>query len=92
MGTRYFRHVANLWSLIDYPSSSEPWSLEQQLDAVRAAATIRTWLAGNVGTGRAMIAVPETGPVRGGYNFEHLPNSWEDAVRLRPLLEGLMAE
>ena len=51
--------------------------------------TIRTWLAGNAGADRAMIAVPEMGPVRGGYNFEHLPNSWEDAVRLRSLLEDL---
>ena len=37
MGTPDFKHVANLWSLTDYPSSSEPWQLEQQLDAVKAA-------------------------------------------------------
>jgi hypothetical protein len=54
-----------------------------------AGATMRTWLAGNATTNRALIAVPEMGPVRGGYNFEHLPNSWEDAVRLRPLLQNL---
>ena len=29
------------------------------------------------------------GPVRGGYNLAHLPNSWEEAVRLRPLLEAV---
>jgi hypothetical protein len=33
--------------------------------------------------------VPEMGPVRGGYNLAHLPNSWEEAVRLRPLLEAM---
>jgi hypothetical protein len=32
-----FRQIANLWSLCDYPSPSEPWSLEQQLDAVKGA-------------------------------------------------------
>jgi hypothetical protein len=52
-------------------------------------ATIRTWLAGNARSDRVMIAVPEMGPVPGGYNFEQLPNSWEDAVRLQPLLEGI---
>jgi sugar phosphate isomerase/epimerase len=55
-------------------------------------ATIRTWLAGNAQTDRTMFAVPEMGPVRGGYNFEHLSNSWEDAVRLRPLLENVWQE
>lgn len=30
---------------------------------------------------------PEMGPVRGGYNFAQLPNSWEDAQVLRPLIE-----
>src|SRR5260370_36697601 len=30
-------HVVNLWSLRDYPSAARPWSLEEQLDAVKAA-------------------------------------------------------
>lgn len=30
---------------------------------------------------------PEMGPVRGGYNFAQLPNSWEDAQVLRPIIE-----
>ena len=54
-----------------------------------AAATLRLWLKSNAGTDRLLIAVPEMGPVRGGYNFEHLPNSWEEAVRLRSLLADL---
>jgi hypothetical protein len=54
-----------------------------------ASATIRIWLEGNSETEHAMIAVPEMGPVRGGYNFEQLPNSWEDAVRLRLLLHDV---
>ena len=47
--------------------------------------TIELWLKGNQ-AGREFIAVPEMGPVRGGYNFEQLPNSWEDAKVLRPLI------
>jgi len=56
------------------------------------AATIRIWLEANSETDCVLIAAPEMGPVRGGYNFEHLPNSWEDAVRLRPLLEDIWQE
>jgi len=37
MGAPIFKQVANLWSLWDYPSAAEPWSLEQQLDAVQGA-------------------------------------------------------
>jgi sugar phosphate isomerase/epimerase len=37
MGTPDFKQVANLWSLWDYPAAFEPWSLEQQLDAVKGA-------------------------------------------------------
>jgi hypothetical protein len=55
-------------------------------------ATMRTWLDGNAGPDRVLIVVPEMGPVRGGYNFAHLPNSWEEAIRLRPLLEALWYE
>jgi hypothetical protein len=29
------------------------------------------------------------GPVSSGYNLEQLPNSWDDTVRLRPILETL---
>jgi hypothetical protein len=46
-------------------------------------------LEGNAGADRALIVVPEMGPVRGGYNLAQLPNSWEEAVRLRPLLEAV---
>ena len=37
MPTPKLHHVANLWSLADYPSAVSPWSLEAQLDAVKAA-------------------------------------------------------
>jgi hypothetical protein len=47
--------------------------------------TLRTWLAGSQ-AGREMIVVPEMGPVRGGYNLRQLPNSWEDAKRLRTII------
>jgi hypothetical protein len=29
------------------------------------------------------------GPASSGYNLDSLPNSWEDAVKLRPILESL---
>jgi hypothetical protein len=47
--------------------------------------TLTLWLKGNQ-SGREVFVVPEMGPVRGGYNFAQLPNSWEDAKILRPLI------
>ena len=55
-------------------------------------ATIDTWLGTDKGEDRTMIAVPEMGPVKGGYNFEQLPNSWEEAVRLRSMLDQIWRE
>jgi hypothetical protein len=54
--------------------------------------TMRTWLEGNAGPDHVLIVVPEMGPVRGGYNLAHLPNSWEEAIRLRSLLEDVWHE
>jgi hypothetical protein len=51
--------------------------------------TMRLWLERNRETERELFVVPELGPVSSGYNLEQLPNSWEDAVRLRPILETL---
>jgi hypothetical protein len=31
------RHIANLWSLVQYPSADKEWSLEEKLDAVKQA-------------------------------------------------------
>ncbi|MGA2748360.1 MAG: hypothetical protein ABSG59_06250 [Verrucomicrobiota bacterium] len=47
--------------------------------------TLALWLKGSQ-AGREVFVVPEMGPVRGGYNFAQLPNSWEDAKILRPLI------
>lgn len=47
--------------------------------------TLALWLEGNQ-AGREIFVVPEMGPVSGGYNFEQLPNSWEDAKILRPII------
>jgi hypothetical protein len=33
-----------------------------------------------------IYVVPEMGPARSGYNLEQLPNSFEDARALRPLI------
>ena len=49
--------------------------------------TFRLWRAGNPETPE-IFAVPEMGPVPGGYNLSTLPNSWEDAQVLRPLIAG----
>lgn len=48
--------------------------------------TLETWLAVNQ-DGQELFACPEMGPVRGGYNLETLPNSWEDAKVLRGIIE-----
>jgi hypothetical protein len=37
--------------------------------------------------GQDIFACPEMGPVSGGYNFAQLPDSWEDAKRLREIIE-----
>jgi hypothetical protein len=47
--------------------------------------TLALWLKGNQ-AGREIFVVPEMGPVRSGYNMAQLPNSWEDAKALRPLI------
>lgn len=47
--------------------------------------TLEVWLAGKQ-AGREIFVVPEMGPVAGGYNFAQLPNSWEDAKVLRPII------
>lgn len=49
--------------------------------------TLEMWLAGKQ-DGREVFLCPEIGPVRGGYNFAQLPNSWEDAK----VLHGLIAK
>ncbi len=48
--------------------------------------TIEMWLAGKQ-AGREMFAMPEMGPVPGGYNLSVLPNSWEDAKVLRRIID-----
>ncbi len=50
--------------------------------------TFEMWLQGSQ-SGREIFVVPEMGPVPGGYNFAQLPNSWEDAKVLRPILEKI---
>jgi sugar phosphate isomerase/epimerase len=47
--------------------------------------TLEMWMAGKQ-AGRELFAVPELGPVRGGYNLAQLPSSWEDAKVLREII------
>ena len=49
-------------------------------------ATLALWLKGKQ-AGREVFVVPEMGPVRGGYNLAQLPNSWDDARVLRPIID-----
>jgi hypothetical protein len=53
------------------------------------ADTFSLWLDANRANEREILVVPEMGPASSGYNLDGLPNSWEDAVKLRPILEGL---
>lgn len=45
----------------------------------------RLWLKGRNGLEQLWVC-PEMGPVAGGYNLSTLPNSWEEAQRLRKLI------
>lgn len=47
--------------------------------------TLALWLQG-LQSGREFFAVPELGPVAGGYNLAQLPSSWEDAKVLRGII------
>jgi hypothetical protein len=49
-------------------------------------ALFRIWRKGRQ-DGRELFVCPEMGPVRGGYNLHSLPNSWEDAVVLKGLIQ-----
>jgi sugar phosphate isomerase/epimerase len=46
----------------------------------------RIWLSGPQ-SGRDLFVCPEMGPIEGGYNLHCLPNSWEDAVVLKKLIQ-----
>jgi hypothetical protein len=47
------------------------------------------WLDANADTAREIFVIPEMGPTSSGYNLSGLPNSWEEAAKLRPILEKL---
>jgi hypothetical protein len=51
-----------------------------------AEALFRVWRQGKQ-DGRELFVVPEMGPVLEGYNFYSLPNSWEDALVLKGIIE-----
>jgi hypothetical protein len=53
------------------------------------ADTFWLWKNANRDYEREIFVVPEMGPASSGYNLDGLPNSWEEAVRLRPILENL---
>jgi hypothetical protein len=54
--------------------------------------TLSLWLDGNARTPREIFVVPEMGPTSSGYNLSGLPNSWEEAITLRPILEKIWRE
>jgi hypothetical protein len=89
--------IANLWSLRDYPRTDAPWDIDAQLDAIKSAGF--DGVTGQIGSGdgkrikdREIFVVPEMGPTSSGYNLSGLPNSWEEAITLRPLLEKIWYE
>ena len=49
-------------------------------------ALFRAWRQGNQ-EGRELFVCPEMGPVAGGYNLHGLPNSWEEAIVLKGLIQ-----
>jgi hypothetical protein len=48
--------------------------------------TLEMWFAGKPSDTDVYVC-PEMGPVRGGYNFAQLPNSWEEAKVLRGIID-----
>ncbi len=57
-----------------------------------AEALMRQWWEGNRDDAdREFLAVPEMGPAAHGYGLHALPNSWEEARRLRPMLAEVWA-
>lgn len=48
--------------------------------------TLELWLKGKQ-SGREIFVIPEMGPISAGYNLAQLPNSWEDAKILRPIID-----
>ena len=73
------------------PVTSRDGSLTRELQEWLpfVADTFSLWLDANQANEREILVVPEMGPASSGYNLDGLPNSWEDAVKLRPILEGL---
>jgi len=49
-------------------------------------ALFRVWRRGKQ-EGRELFVCPEMGPIPGGYNLHSLPNSWEEAIVLRGLIQ-----
>ena len=49
-------------------------------------ALFRLWREGRQ-MGRDLFVCPEMGPLAGGYNLHALPNSWEDAIVLKGLIQ-----
>ncbi len=54
-----------------------------------ATAVLRCWLEGSRESDRALYVCPELGPKRGGYALSCFPDSWQEAVKLRELIESL---
>ncbi len=52
-----------------------------------AEKVMETWLGDPANREAEFFAMPEMGPVSGGYNLSILPNSWKEAVRLRDILD-----
>ena len=49
---------------------------------------LKLWLAGKQ-AGREIFVVPEMGPASSGYSLHQFPDSWNDAVKLRGLIDQI---
>lgn len=54
-----------------------------------AEAVLRCWLEGNADSGREIFVCPEMGSLESGYNLSILPNSWDEAKRLRAEIDQI---
>jgi hypothetical protein len=106
------RHIANLWSLWNYPTTQKPWALERQIVDIKEAGfdgftTLATPKHGKLAEKYGLVivgcfATAKSSEFRklsqqnvdaGAVHINvQLPNSWEDAKILRPLISKAWRE
>ena len=77
-------------TLITNPDGSLTREVHDWLPFARAV--LDTWLRTNRDKAREIFICPELGPNYGAYGLSTFPDSWEDARRLRLLVDDLWRE